>query len=175
MKIGLTRRVSGRMLVLSVVAAGASAAVLAMGPASAATDIAAGTIAGTGGISPGLTATPTSQNFNFSGSGNITDASNSAGSGNYTCNVAGSSTIAETSAHGAGTFTGGCSGPLGITVSNGTYVRVGASVTAEGSASASNGSTGHFQANCVFQPDQAPPAMVTSYHLTCTVALEGVI
>ena len=163
------------MLVLSVVAAGASAAVLAMGPASAATDIAAGTISGTGGIAPGLTASPTPQNFNFNGTGTITDATNSAGSGTYTCNVAGNSTIAETAAHGLGTFTGGCSGPLSINVTAGTYVRAGASVTAVGHATASNGSSGHFQANCVFQADQTPPATVVSYHLTCTVALEGVI
>jgi len=175
MKIGLTRRVSGRMLVLGVVAAGASAAVLAMGPAGAATDVAAGTISGSGTITPGLTATPQNTNFTFSGSGTVTDASNSAGSGSYTCNVTGHSSIMETSAHGAGVFSGSCSGPLSISVTNGTYVRVGASVTAEGQGAASNGSSGHFEANCVFEPDQTPPAPVTSYHLICTVALEGIV
>jgi hypothetical protein len=175
MKIGYSRRVSGRMLALSVVAAGASAAVLAMGPAGAATDVAAGTISGGGTISPGLSATPTTQSFTFSGSGSVQDPSDPAGSGTYNCSVSGNSTIAETSAHGAGTFSGSCNGPLSIAVTNGTYVRVGASVTAEGNGTASNGSSGHFEANCVFVPGQTPPNNVVSYTLTCSVALEGIV
>jgi hypothetical protein len=146
-----------------------------MGPAGAATDVAAGTIAGSGTISPGLTTTPTFDSFTFSGSGTVQDPSDPAGSGAYTCSVSGNSTIAETAAHGAGTFSGSCSGPLSIAVTTGTYVRVGASVTAEGTGTASNGSSGHFEANCVFRPTQTPPTPITSYTLTCTVSLEGIV
>lgn len=175
MKIGLPRRASGRAITLGLVAAGASAALLAMGPAGAATDVAAGTIAGGGTISPGLSTSPTFQSFTFQGTGNVVDPTDPAGSGTYTCSVSGTSTIAETGAHGLGTFSGSCSGPLSIAVSNGTYVRVGASVTAEGNGTASNGSSGHFEANCVFVPGQTPPATVTTYSLTCSVALEGIV
>jgi hypothetical protein len=169
------RRISGRTLTLGLVAAGAGAVLLAMGPAGAATDVAVGTLAGSGTINPGLTATPSPESFTFNGSGSWQDPTDPGAVGVYSCSVTGSSTTTETVAHGVGTFSGSCVGPLSITITNGTYVRVATSISAEGTARTSNGSTGRFSATCVFEPDEIPPAAVTSYHAFCVVSFEGLI
>lgn len=180
MKIGLPRRASRRALYLGLVTAGASAALLAASPAGAVAlvrpDVATGTFSGGGTLTPGLSATPTPQQWFFSGSGSLTDV-NSSGSGSYSCSFAGFSSTGETIAHGVGVFEtpSSCSGPLSITFLQATYVRVGTSFTIEGNFTASDRSAGHFAAQCVFVPGQTPPAPMTSYSVFCSLSLEGLV
>ena len=180
MTVRLPRRASGRALCLGLVAAGVSAALLAASPAGAAPlfrpDVAVGSLSGGGTLSPGLSATPTPQQWVFGATGTVTDV-DSTGSGTYSCSFQGFSSINETIAHGAGVFAwpSSCSGPLSITLGPATYVRVGTEFTIEGTFTASDQSRGHFAAQCVFVPAQTPPTPMTSYSIFCSILFEGLI
>ena len=54
-----------------------------------------------------------------------------------------------------------------------TYVRVGTDLAIYANFLASNGSSGHFVAECVYEPDSVPSYI--SYHLSCGISLEGLI
>lgn len=149
---------------IGTAAAALSALTFAVTPAFA--DAGSATIQGAGQISPGLTTTPTSQSFTFSGSGPVVDANNASLTGIYTCNVSGSSSAPETSATGAGTFAGTCSGPTTVGVS-GNYTRDGGTVVVTGGISGPI--TASFTGGCDFTPTSAPT--VTSFRVACHFVL----
>lgn len=149
---------------IGTAAAALSALTFAVTPAYA--DAGSATIQGAGTISPGLTTTATSQTFSFSGTGPVVDANNTSLSGVYTCNVAGSSSAPETSATGAGTFSGSCTGPTSVSVS-GNYTRDAGDVVITGRISGSISAS--FTGGCVFIPTSAPT--VTSFRVVCQLAL----
>lgn len=149
---------------IGTAAAALSALTFAVTPAFA--DVGTATIQGAGQISPGLTTTPTSQSFTFTGSGPVIDANNASLTGVYTCNVSGSSSAPETSATGAGSFAGSCSGPTTVAVS-GNYTRDAGEVVLTGSISGSISAS--FTGGCVFAPTSAPT--VTSFRVACHLAL----
>jgi len=140
-------------------------------PANAAQSTGAGTIVGTGTISPGLTQTGDPSNtFTFGGSGAVvTDTAQ----GLINCTVSGNDTIGSW-AQGAGNFNGTCSGAVSASVS-GSYTRTGAVVTLSGTA-VGTGISGVFGAACVFGPTNVsvttgPPTVVkiTSYGVVCVI------
>lgn len=149
---------------IGTAAAALSVLTFAVTPAYA--DAGSATIQGAGTISPGLTTTPTSQSFSFSGSGPVVDANNASLSGLYNCSVNGASSAPETSATGAGTFAGSCSGPTTVAVS-GNYTRDGGEVVITGSISGSINAS--FTGACDFTPTSAPT--VTSFRVACEIAL----
>lgn len=149
---------------IGTAAAAISALTFAVAPAYA--DAGSATIQGAGTIAPGLTTTPTSQTFTFSGSGPVVDANNAANDGVYTCSVAGASSAPETSATGAGSFSGSCSGPTTVAVS-GNYTRDGGEVVINGSISGAINAS--FTGACDFTPTSAPT--VTSFRVACEIAL----
>jgi hypothetical protein len=149
---------------IGTAAAALSALTFAVTPAYADTGMA--TIQGAGTISPGLTTTPANQTFSFSGSGPVVDANNTALTGVYNCSVSGASSAPETSATGAGSFSGSCSGPTTVAVS-GTYTRDAGTVVISGSISGSISAS--FTGGCVFTPTSAPT--VTSFRVACHLAL----
>jgi hypothetical protein len=149
---------------IGTIAAAASALTFAVSPAYA--DTGSATIQGAGTIAPGLTTTPTNQSFTFSGSGPVVDANNASLSGVYNCTVSGSSSAPETSATGAGSFAGSCSGPTTVAV-NGQYTRDGGVVVIQGGISGPI--TASFTGACDFTPTSAPT--VTSYRVACEIAL----
>jgi hypothetical protein len=151
---------------IGTAAAALSALTFAVTPAFA--DVGTATIQGAGQISPGLTTTPTSQSFTFTGTGPVIDANNASLTGVYTCNVSGSSSAPETSATGAGTFGGTCSGPATVSVT-GNYTRDGGTVVVTGGISGPI--TASFTGACVFAPTSAPT--VTSFRVACHFALKN--
>ena len=126
-------------------------------------------VTGTGNITPPLSATglPASHAFNFTsttiqttGIVNTSPVVLSASS----CGASGAS-ITEVAAGGVGTGSWGCStGVLAGRSGTLAYVRVGVVVPVV----LQGGLAGALA--CVFQPDQLPPADVSSYHLTCAGA-----
>lgn len=149
---------------IGTAAAALGALTFAVSPAYA--DAGSATIQGAGTISPGLTTTPTSQSFSFSGSGPVIDANNASLTGVYTCNVAGASSSPETSVAGSGTFAGSCSGPTTVSV-NGTYSRDGGEVVISGTIGGAISAS--FTGGCSFTPTSAPT--VTSFRVVCHIAL----
>ena len=137
----------------------AAAAFAAPASAHDVTDVAQ--VVGTGGISPGLSATAClPQRVTFSGTAvNVGDHA-----GVYSIAFSGGSSGCETVAvgNGTGTLSGGVSGTVN-------YSRVGNIVTLTGSG-AVNGAAHHItSAVCEFVPTSANPT--TSYALHCTVTL----
>jgi hypothetical protein len=130
-----------RVLTVVVVAA-ASLATISIGTIGA-TASATGTMTCSGTMSPGLGVGASNQSWVASCSGAVT------------CSLSGSSTIAETTAHGTGTFVRNCNDGTG----SGTYNRAGTTMTLSGA--------GFGPWVCLFEPDQTPPATVTSFRLVC--------
>lgn len=133
----------GRLRALVFVAVAASSlATVGVGIAGAESEIGL-TMSCTGTVSPGLNATPSSEGWAASCSGA------------KTCNLSGTSTIAETLLHGSGILRWTCTDGSG----SGTYDRSGPTMALSG--------TGFGPWVCLFQADQTPPATVTSFHLLC--------
>ena len=134
-------------------------------PAHADTGIA--TIQGAGTVGPGLTTTPTAQNYSLSGSGPIVVANRPSLTGVYTCNISGGSSWVETVAVGQGSFAGSCSGPTTVAI-DGAYTRYG-----EFEWLITGQFTGAFNASytgvCTGAPSSAPT--VTSFRIACQLAL----
>lgn len=180
MKIGFARSrlVGGRTLTRGLVAAGAAAALLAGSPAGAAasapSDEVTGTIGGVGTVNS-LTLTPAPHVWNFSGTGYLIDVTNPAGSGTYTCSATLSDSMIGTTVDEAGAFSGSCTGPLSIAVSNGTFVRHGTAISAEGSSLDPNGSERRLSMVCDFVPAQIPPTPITNYLIECSVTFGALV
>ena len=171
---------------LSVLLAIATAVVMVNGSSAySVPGAAASAVIGGGGIGPGLTATPTPQSGNFSGTATGAGANAAPGvfAGQLNCNFNFSSIIDETVAHGAGNASGNCAG-TGVTGSNAqvncdlVYVRVGPVVVTAGvSCTATldgNTSTGPLAGGFLFAPTSAPGAPVTSYALAGATAGVGI-
>jgi len=141
------------------------AGVLGLAVAPNASAAGTGVIAGGGGISPGLTTTPTNQNFSFTGT---LVAAAVPGAGVYTCNISGASSAPETVATGGGSASGGCSGSAGSFNFNGSYTRAGGAVT--GAGSASGAIAGTVVCGLSFAATSAPT--VVSYEVagSCSIA-----
>lgn len=148
-------------LALAGTALGVGALLLAS-PASASTG--SGTVVGSGGISPGLTTTATSQTVSFNGT---LVAAGTTGTGVYTCSFAGSSDIAETIAQGDGNVTGSCSGSAGSISASVHYLRAAGDVVLTGSASGAV--SGSIAGDCSFEPTNANP--VKNYQLQCEITI----
>ena len=135
-------------------------------PAGAAPYAGVATVVGQGTITPALsvTQTPRSHAFTFTSTTiTLTGVANGAPAvlSPSSCNASGSS-VSEVYAGGAGTGGWACStGALAGRSGSLTYARVGAvvPVVIQGGITAA--------LVCAFQPDQAPPSNVSSYHLTC--------
>jgi len=119
------------------------------------------TVAGTGGISPGLPQSGCAfQSVSFSG----TAVAVGTNAGTYSITFNGNSDICEdlNTGHGSGTLSGGVTGSV-------TYSRTGSAVTLSGSVTL-GGTTENIQAGgCAFAPTSAPP--ITSYALNCNLVL----
>lgn len=166
-------------------------AMLSTNTAYAAPGAGAAVVVGSGTISPGLTAIPTSQptiSFGGTATGAFANSSGAADVGSVNCNFNGSSntTIGDNYAAGFGTVSGSCSGSgtvtgasITVTCSAMTYVRVGVVVlviSATCSATVSGvSSSGVVVGAFVFVPNTvAPGAPVTSYELAGAALFAGV-
>lgn len=138
------RRLRNRLRALVVVAvAAAGLATMSVGTAGAMSS-AGGTMSCSGTISPGLNSTANPQSW-----------SASCRSGANICSLSGTSTIAETLLHGVGVLRWNCTDGSG----SGSYDRAGPTMTLSG--------TGFGPWVCLFEPDQTPPATMTSFQLLC--------
>jgi hypothetical protein len=143
---------------LSLLAAALPLALIASTPSPAsAAIVGAGLVQGSGTISPGLGVVPTAQNFSFGGSVTGAIVNGTTPSLSAPCSASGHD-LAGSVAEGAGTVNASCAGAL---LPIGVFVRVGAVVVAAFADVAGGAGGGVF----AFQPDQLPPATVTSYHL----------
>ena len=163
------KKLFGRRLAASLGAAvGAGCLLMVTAAPASAASAAVAVVQGSGTISPGVTAVPTSQNYTFNSVaittvGVINNAPNVAGVSQCASN--GSTLIPENYAIGAGTGVYSCSsGPLANVNGTLVYARVGAAVPVV----LTGGLTGALA--CVFQANQLPPAAIVSYGLTCAGA-----
>jgi len=151
---------------LGVVALLAAASTFLAVPANA---VGAVTIAGTGGISPGLTQAGGAQTYTFSGTGGgvATDSSGNLQAGTYSCSLSGDDVIGTLTV-GAGSLGGTCNTPCGSVGVSGSYIRTYAVVTANGRTNIGDCFSGNpFTVVCAFPPTSPPP--VVSYAVTCVV------
>ena len=118
-------------------------------------------LAGTGGIAPGLSTTPTPQTFFFNGSGVGSVGSQT---GQFSCSVTGNDAIG-TVLNGAGSFSGSCNTPCGTVGVSGTYNRTGGTVAASGGLFSGCLGTPSFSGTCTFAPTGPPPAQ--SFAVLC--------
>lgn len=155
-------RLSRSRVLLVALAAPIAMIAATTAPASAAT-AATAVVQGNGTITPGLTAIPTAQNFDFTGTATVTGVL--CGTTYVAASVgitASGNDLAGNVAEGAGTLTvtiGGCA-------ASGAYVRVGAAVVVALALPVATAATGV----CVFVPGQLTPP-VTSYSVTCVAAI----
>ena len=148
---------------LFLIAVATGAAVLGTLPANAGVNDRVA-IAGTGGISPGLTTgigSGSTQTFTFDGTG---AGAVSGQIGTYRCSVTGNDTIG-TVQQGTGGFSGTCTTPCGTVGVSGSYVRTLLVVTATGTITSGCLTGLSFSGNCSFTPTSATP--ITSYEVNC--------
>lgn len=140
--------------------AGAVLAAVSLIAPSAHADDAVAVVRGSGGISPGLSMTPTAQVVTFCGEGTVA-VGNHAGTYNFCFNGSdpGGTTLAGS---GSGTLSGDITGNVSFD-RDGNVVEVTGNVSYDGE----NGSIDI--AICVFQPTSVNPT--TSYNLYCDVRL----
>ena len=119
---------------------------------------------GAGTLSPGLTTTPTSQTFSFSGSGAWIVGLQTSLSGVYQCNIAGASFAPETVLNGEGSINGSCSGPTTVAIS-GQYTRDAGYALWVLTGTVSGSINTNFTGTCTTVPTSVPT--VTSYRIVC--------